>query len=293
MILDSASARRRRRPARVPHASILAACVVFTSFEQAPAQLPDCQPGPQLGASGFHVYLDAVSFARGSLMDDPELGALMEQLRFKLESNFEVATFDQPTPDRATGPRPELAFWSCQNRKPTSAAQFSESLIESLDRNDVILELWGQLDARNQGGVVTSRKAMIRYILVPVLKEDARRLRDAGSQDVEYTRDPATGKLVDLLEQSVELDAFVAVGVGVNLLRNDEYDEALQYLCKALIILEQPTGLKENRRAALVEYLKEKARGTVLEARKDTQYEGALKDLIDPDHPCPCTGGTS
>ena len=257
-----------------------AAVLLVAGAARAEAQLVDCS-GSLSGGNVFQVYLDELSYTKATLKSDPVFEQLARRLSFKLGSNVEAVTLERiPVP---------LAFAFCEERKPSGTAQFRKSLIDALDDDSVILELWGQLDATEVNQTITERKAKIGYVLIPVLLEDYDRLRNTGFQFVEYPKDqPATGELVDLMERSVELEAFVAVGVGVDLFREAKYDEALGYLCRAKILLEQgPVGIPDGQRTALVDYISGKARQTVAKARTGSDYQRALVELVDPADPCP------
>ena len=256
--------------------------VLIPGAVAAQSQFIDCSGAS--GSNDYQVYLNELAYAKASLEEDPALERLMRRLSFKLGSNIEAITLERiPVP---------LAFAFCEDRSPSSAAQFSESLLQGLDDDSVILELWGQLDAKDEDGVVSERRATIGYVLIPVLIEDYDEHRPTGFQFVEYPRDEAaSGELIDLLQQSVELEAFVAAGVGVNLMRNDQHYEALSYLCRAKILLEErPVGIKENQRIALISYLADKARETVEQTGAAGGDSGGLAELMGPDDPCPHGG---
>lgn len=248
------------------------------------SQLIDCSGGSS-GSSDHQIYLNELAFAKTSLEEDPALQRLMRRLSFKLGSNIEAITLeDSPV---------TLAFAFCEDRSPSSAAQFTESLLEGLNDDSVVLELWGQLDGKIEEGVVSDRKATIGYVLIPVLIEDFRNLRPMGFQFVEYPKDAAaSGELIDLLQQSVELEAFVAVGIGVDLLHNDEPSKAMSYLCWAKGLLESsPVGIAESQRSALLEYLAEKTQETLEVAEQGSAIDRAYAEILAADDPCSGGGG--
>ena len=71
----------------------------------------------------YQVYVDELSYTKASLEADPVLEQLMRRLSFKLGSNVEAVTLERiPV---------SLAFAFCENRKPSSATQFNESLMKN------------------------------------------------------------------------------------------------------------------------------------------------------------------
>jgi len=254
--------------------------VLIMMTPPAGSQTIDCTAGSQGG--NFQVYLYELAFANDSLKKDDQLQNLMKRLSFKLRSRVDILKHEAI-------PVPILVAY-CEGRKPAGEGEFSKRLVESLDDNDVILELWGQLDGFNDDGSISRRTARIYYVLVPVLLDQFQNPDKPGMQLVKYPKSTeATVELVDLLEQSQEMEAFVAVGVGINLLRSKRYDDAMKYLCKAQCILQQGGPLQPDAsRQALLQYVAQSASRTIGQARSDSGYQGALKDLIDESNPCPC-----
>jgi hypothetical protein len=270
----------RNRPF-APCRLLSAACLLLVLMTvPVGSQTIDCSAS----ASGenYQVYLDELTFAREVLKNDSQLQNLMARLSFKLRSRMDTLR-------QETGPVPIVVDF-CAGRKPEGEAIFTRRLVESLDDNEVILELWGQLDGQSTNGTIVHRTARIFYVLVPVLLEEFGNPLKPGMQLVEYPKSPAADReLIDLLEQSGEIEAFVAVGVGVNLLRNNQYDQAMRFLCKAqcLLQLEDPQQPAPSRQE-LQNFIQQSARRTIESAGADSSYQGALKDLVDPSSPCPC-----
>jgi len=260
--------------------AILFSFLLLLFCNTAPTQTIDCSGSSKSG--NYQVYLDDLSYANVSLSNDGQLQNLMKRLSFKLASNVHALTLEStPIP---------LTVAYCEGRKPRGEGDFSENLVDALDDNNVILELWGQLDATTQNGSISNRKASICYVLVPVLLDEFKNPHKPGLQFALYPKDAniQSGELINLLEESIELEAFVAVGIGVNLLKNKKYDEAMKYLCKAQIILrQQHTGIAEVKQNALNDYIKQAVHKTVIDARSDPNYTGSLIDLVDENNPCP------
>ena len=256
--------------------------VIFSLLTVQPgeAQTIDCVES--LSGGIYQIYLDELDYTKEGLQKDPQLQNLMQRLYFKLRTNAKGLTLSStPVP---------LALAFCKGRKPKGEASFNKRMVESLDDRDVILELWGLLDGKQLDDQVSNRNASICFVLVPVLLDEYQNPFQPGLQFVTYPKAPdvASGELINLLEQSLELETFAAIGIGVNLLKNRKYDEAMKYICKARILL-QPmveSGEKESRKA-LMDYVEETARQIIVKARGDANYTGALIELVDPDNPCP------
>lgn len=270
----------RRKSSLVATGIAVAMVMALLTVQSGQSQTIDCVES--LSGGIYQIYLDELDYTKAGLQSDPQLQNLMQRLYFKLRTNAKGLTLSStPVP---------LAVAFCKGRKPKGEVSFNKRMVASLDDNDVILELWGQLDGKKSDGRVSHRNASICYVLVPVLLDEYHNPFQPGLQFVTYPKAPdgTTGELLNLLEQSIELETFAAIGIGVNLLKNRMYDDAMQYICKARIMLQTMMADDEtDGRRALMAYVGDTARRIIAEARGDADYKGALIDLVDPDHPCP------
>ena len=259
-------------------AGVIAAVAVATAAlaDAARAQLIDCRDS--VTGMGYQIYFDELTFTTDALKSDPQLQSIMNRLAFKYQSRAEDIGFSFPTA--------RLLVHVCGGRKPAGESEFTTSALERLDENDVILEVWGVLDARREAdGSLADRRARIACMLVPVLMdEDAPDRRDAGRQFIEYPKDStqAVTDLADLLEQSQELEAYIAVTLGVNMARNGEYDDAVSQLCMAQIMLAASPTSGDRGPAALLGYIQRTWQAVVEKARSDPDYEGPLREQQEP-----------
>lgn len=216
----------------------------------------------------MEVYLNELRFAREPLEHDNELARFAERLSFKLQSQFGGFVGSTPLP---------LGFVHCSGRRPTPQDFNNQNLIEKLDDDKVILEVLGLLDGTiAEDGTVSDRKANICFVLVPVMADNE---NIVAKQFVQYPK-TGSGDLINLLGQSVELEAFVAAGVGIRFLRDRSYDAAYEYLNRSLTLLNFCDGPAVTL-TPLTEYVEKKKQQTVIKARQDEEYEGALRDLVD------------
>lgn len=267
------------RPNRLTSVLGLAALMLLAALP-ARADLIDCS-----GSSGqeniYQVYIDELNYASTGLVNDPELNQLMQLLSFKLETKIqEMLVADGHVP---------LAFAYCDERRPAGSGSFDSSLVEHLDDQQVILEVWGMLDADEGETGITARRAQIGYVLVPVLSDLPEHQRSLGFQYVDYSSDAQDeGQIIDVLEQSAELRAFVSLGLGLNLLANERYDEALTYLCRALVYLDlESQEIEEGRREELTAYIEQKTRDLIADAGAAADpHETSVLMFLEPDNPC-------
>lgn len=266
--------------------SILSLLVIC---QPASAQIIDCTESRQGGV--YQVYLDEPSYTADAVESDEDLQNLMGRLVFRLSSVLEGVMEDM-------GITVPCVISYCEGRKPRGVSDFNKDMVEKLHSRDVILEVWGSLDTRTEESDSLLHEARIYYLLIPVWIETYGRPVQPGMQFAEYTSGSSStaGKHLDLLQDAPEMRIFVEIGIGINLLLNEEYDEARKFLCSARLQLEQflrsalPDGPSE-RETALIEYVDQVARQTVSMAKSNPHYQDALR-LIADDAECPCLKGS-
>ncbi len=254
-------------------------CLVLVQACLVQAELVNCSTSSNSGLI-YQVYVDDPSI-KESLRDDPQLGQIMERLSFNLDKNIQAMTLNNA--------KVPLSFSFCDKRNPKTSSAFTEPVIDLLDDDLVILEVWGQIEAAEDQGVISDRSVTVGYVLIPVLLELMPTNRTVGLQFVKYASDgTADEEIIDLLEQSAELKAFVSVGLGVNLMVEKKYDDAMGYLCTALTLLEEDqinTG--STGREDLTEYIKTKTRKIIADATVvGSGFEHGGLSMLDPDNPC-------
>ena len=196
------------------------ATLSLASADDVDAQIGDCR-GHISNSRMLQVYMNEMTLSDASRASDPQLETFVEQLSWKLNSRFRGLTI---------GSAP-VGFVHCVDRRPDVGA-FGRELVRKLDDDNVILEVLGRLEAPAPGSTDSTHSAQIIYVLIPILGEN----NDQQNESIHFVRYPRTpsssGQLIDLLEQADELEALVYVGVGIKLLRADQYDSAYQFISK-------------------------------------------------------------
>lgn len=167
----------------------------------------------------------------------------------------------------------------CPDRRPDSPSDFDGPTVRVLNSNQVMIEIYG-ITAPLPGGPGKGYQATVVYALIPVRHQEA----PLGVVPV-AVKIRNVGKVEDLLaalDQSGRLAAYTAASMGLNLLRDGEYDQARSRLCLAQARLER---LKRENIAddlRLLELVKRSAESAVRQARADASYKGPLKLPVEP-----------
>ena len=256
---------------------LLAACL------PSQGQIIDC--AATYSSDSYVVYLDELSIASASLKADQQLRVLMQQLKFTMGGFLEGVVTE-------LGSASPCVVNFCEGRKPRNVSDFDRPLIQKMDNQGVILEVWGMLDKKTSSGINTAH-ANIYCLLVPVWIKTSGQQHQPGVQVVEYVS-RGSGSLdenLDSLANKPQLRIFVEAGVGINKLLNKEYDDARTSICAALghmdAYLASKGSVPSAKEQALVEYLKLAAKETIQQANKDPHYTGGLQ-LLDENAECHC-----
>lgn len=231
------------------------------------------------------------------LLSEPSGGALGDRVaveRFLQKLQFEL---DQERDERWINPgATPVAFRACPKRAPAlDGSEFSPELVEQLDDQRVLLEVWGVVDRE---GTPPSLSAQINYLLVPLrFAADQREAVPSGLQRLRYPEAGAapTTDAVQLISRPLDLDAFIASALGLKLLREKAYEPAHANLCRAASLLgamlKRPiTGRSKTELTALHGFVQESAARTLREALADPAY--AKTGLLRLQAPAqPCAGG--
>jgi hypothetical protein len=184
----------------------------------------------------------------------------------------------------------------CERRVPRiDGADFTDDVVGNLYRRNVVVEIWGSLDARPGAGG-RQPTAQMNYLVVPI-----RRGVVPGSAKVPGVLrfNYPDGEIVatDFVElvSNADLHAFVASAIGVSAFDGEDYALAHQMLCRAgsqLAHTEQrlsaapATKLQAQRIGELRSFLREVASRSIREAKQRGQ-QGLFAQLLDPENPCP------
>ncbi|WP_457424034.1 hypothetical protein [Roseateles sp. P5_E7] len=228
------------------------------------------------------------------LLSEPSGGAMPDRAaieRFLNKLQFEL---DQERDEQWINPgATPVAFRACPKRSPAlDGSEFSPELVEQLNDQRVLLEVWGAVD---RDGTPPVLSAQINYLLVPLrFAADQRETVPAGLQRLRY---PEAGAVpaqdaVQLVSRPLDLDAFVATALGLKLLRERAYEPAHANLCRAHSLLGAMlkrglAGRAKTELTALREHVHASAARTLREALLDPAYPkaGVLR-LHQPAQPC-------
>jgi len=260
-------------------APLLALLALLLCAAPARAAVVNCPPAP----GRFTVLLSEPSGA--ALPDRAAVERFLNKLQFEL---------DQERDERWINPgATPVAFRACPKRAPAlDGSEFSAALVEQLDDQRVLLEIWGVVD---RDGTPPALSAQINYLLVPLrAAADRREAVPAGLQRLRYPEAGAapTQDAVALVSRPLDLDAFIASALGLKLLRERAWESAHANLCRASSLLgamlKRPlAGRGKAELAALQGFVQDSAARTLREALADASYAKAgLLRLQDPAKPC-------
>ncbi len=261
-------------------------CYVLGALRPASADIVDCRRAT-VGET-YTIYIDEPSYAQAAFSSDQELKVFLDRLWFLLDQDRERHWLE--------GRDSTVKFVICRGRRPSIDGQeFDQGLVDLLYNQDIILEIWGTLNARVHQGQIQDRQAHISYLIVPV--QFARYSDQDGPSGIHILRYPERGspEATDFLEffkHTNDIDAFVAVGLGIKSLRVGNFDLAQGNLCKAKLLLEQLGSRKISSRqrqklAELSQLVTTKLTEVIHSAQTDNTYGDGPLGLLDPAAPCP------
>lgn len=257
----------------------VAACAFLLLFGAGTtrAQLTSC-PGASQGP-GFKVLLDEIYYT--SATPPATSSTVMDRLQFRILTQLEKTVEDLEM-------RPDVV--TCSGRKPRGANDFNQGQVEQLNAHGVVLEVWGSVDSSTPAEGQPAEVARVGYALIPTRFYEHFRKTPPKVQGVHVAEYSSTvGSATSVLEQSSELQAFTALGVGMKALKaRGDYDQARKYFCKAELLLRAERARRERENLpvsaeykALLENARDWAAETVRLAQANAAYRGALR-LIPP-----------
>jgi hypothetical protein len=226
----------------------------------APAQMRDC---PGISIDGYKVMLDNVSVTGAGAQDST---LLLNRLRQKVQ--FDLAAIQLET-------TPQMVLVPCRDRTPQDASDFNPMIVDSLNGHRVLVEIWGQIEARTG---ISVQRAQLNFTLVPISFYDSP-LVPAGGFSTSYQQRLAgkPDELTKLFGEFSELKAYYSLTAGVKSLKEHEYDQAFLCFCRASSLLGQaPVGMGSAVRLSLLKYLDQKVGETFATAHKDKSIDSAL-----------------
>jgi hypothetical protein len=251
---------------------IAALCLIAVMSGKTHAQLIHC--GGLGSGPGYKVLLGDFLFVTPALGSDADMRALMDRLQDVLNRRFDTVSYMEGD----AGPQ----VIPCAGRKPRSDDEFANDEVSVLDSDGVVIEVWGRLDGKKQGSKVTSQMASVHYLLVP-LRHEPPSPAFRGFYQADYKSDPSNQTLdyQGLFERTKEIDAYVALGVGIKSYRSGKYGRARNSLCESSHLMRQAWGKMPNdpKQRALIDYSDQLA-------SKALQASGAVR-VLDQPRACP------
>lgn len=215
-------------------------------------------------APGFKILLDDIVVSPAGATPDQRLEAAMGMLRVNLEAKAKAAQLDRAV---------SIACLRCQNRRPSGNGDFDNRVVDYLDDEGVVLEVWGKIieDADDSAGLY----AEVHYVVIPMRLESHGNPSDSGI----FASNPNPSglgpipRLLSLFSQAEDLGAFSALSVGLKHRANRKYDLARASLCKAKLLLPKTLSSYND----LISYLDGVDKELLQAARQDAGYHGLLK----------------
>ncbi|MGH6879419.1 hypothetical protein [Hypericibacter sp.] len=263
-------------------AALLIVGATLLGASSASATMKGCDTG---GVSGFKVLLSDVSVA--GVQADPD--KLSDALYFVLDSKLQSLA--------NAGPRASAQIVRCPGRQPRITGQdYTTSLVKALNTDDVLLDMWGSIAAR-QGSGQPQEDVWVAYYLIPLANYDpnaaVKPLQHANvSNPVGPLSDPVADVLA-MLDQGPGFEAYASIVLGMKLAKNRDYDDARYALCAARARLSALNGngaAPNSDLTALSGYVGDKLQQNYDAAIHDGHYNGAMKqfgDLLGKPNECP------
>jgi hypothetical protein len=226
----------------------------------APAQLREC---PGIANPGYKVMLDNLGVL-GPGTQSAQL--LRDRLRQKVQ--FDLANIQLET-------SPQLLVVPCRERVPQDVTDFNPTIVDSLNNQRVLVEIWGQIQARTG---VSLQRAQLNFTLVPVSHYD-RLVVPAGGFTTAYQQrlNGNPDDLVKLFGEFSDLKAYVSIAAGVKSLKEHDYTQAFACFCRAGSLLRQPAaGMDPAVRTSLIRYLDQKVNEAFTQARDEKPVKSSL-----------------
>jgi len=225
------------------------------------AQMRDC---PGISVDGYKVMLDNVSVL-GPGTETTRL--LLDRLRHKVRVNLEAIQLETT---------PQMLLVPCHDRAPQDVTDFNPTIVDSLNGHRVLVEIWGQIEARTGAGV---QRAQLNFTLVPISFYD-RPVVPAGGFSAAYQQRLGGNPddLATLFGEFSDLKAYVSVAAGVKSLKEHDYDQAYLCFCRAGSLLGQPpAGMEPAVRMSLLRYVDQKVNDTFTQAHNDEAVRSHLR----------------
>ncbi|RQS65768.1 hypothetical protein DID96_25415 [Burkholderia sp. Bp8963] len=267
-----------------------------TAIAVAHARIIDCNESSQHGQPTQYVaFLDEPEYTPAAFASRDEMLRFLARLQWQLDQARDEKWIQSSNA--------AVHFANCVNRTPAFDGQdFNDPrLVESLYNQGVLIEIWGRLDAQKQGGRSVNQQALINFLLVPLrFATNTDASLPTGFHRIAYPERSSspTNDFVQLIARSTDIDAFIAVSLGIKAMREKNYENAHANLCQANLLLKQvatrlPRGQELTSIDGLRSFVNLTAGRAVSAAQMDPAHTspGLLQlQLYDAKAPCAGTG---
>ena len=147
----------------------------------------------------------------------------------------------------------------CAGRRPASELDFSRLVVETLNDNNVVLEIWGSFEP-SANPATSGPNARLQFVLIPVryYEHFLNSSQTVGGVYLILYTPVGTGTALALFEKSSELRAAVALSMALKKIKEGRNALAMKYLCKAETSLKQQnTRIPKPKRDALLQYTRD------------------------------------
>jgi hypothetical protein len=233
---------------------------------------------------GYKVLVDEISYLSNAPFDKAQAELFAARVRFGVNGALNQLKLEAG---------PQVKVVACKDRKP-EAADFDLPLVKNLNSKQVVLELWGVVGPGVDAKGMAQHEAYINYAVIPVRLNELStgELGQApGIYEIQYRQKSSGGSSVvpDILTQAPELSAYAAIGLGINHLKQQNYDNAYGCLCQGISILTRAqAGEPGSPNKPLLDYAGSLVRETIRKARQDPSRRTGVGEFSDEQAKTPC-----
>jgi hypothetical protein len=233
---------------------------------------------------GYKVLVDEISYLSNTPVSPVEARMFAERIKFGVNGALNQLKLEAG---------PQVKVVACKDRKP-DVADFDLSLVKNLNSRQVVLELWGIVGPSLDAKGISQNEAYINYALIPVRLNElsSEELGQApGIYEIQYLKKSSGGssEIPDILTQAPELSAYAAIGLGINHLKQLNYDNAYGCLCQGISILTRAqAGEPGSPNKPLLDYAGNLVRETIRKARQDSSRRTGVGEFSDEQAKTPC-----
>jgi hypothetical protein len=147
----------------------------------------------------------------------------------------------------------------CAGRRPAGETDFNRLVVEALNNNNVVLEIWGGFEP-SPNPATSGPNARLQFVLIPVryYEHFVNSSQTMGGVYLILYTPAGSGSALALFEKSSELRASVALSMALKKIKEGRNALAMKYLCKAETSLKRPDSrIPKTKRDALLQYTRD------------------------------------